>query len=66
MDAWLHEKEKRMSMNHCEDADELEGAAIFGLLDEAPSSQPPAWEQIEIGRYKPRRIRGSFRGGELG
>jgi len=25
-----------------------------------------AWEQIEAGRYMPRRIRGSFRGGKLG
>ena len=27
---------------------------------------PKAWEMIEIGRYKPRRIRGSFLGGDLG
>jgi hypothetical protein len=26
----------------------------------------PAWEEIEEGRYRPRRIRGSFRGRELG
>ena len=26
----------------------------------------PAWEMIEAGRYKPRRIRGSYRGRELG
>jgi hypothetical protein len=25
-----------------------------------------AWEMIETGRYMPRRIRGSFRGRELG
>ncbi len=31
-----------------------------------PSSLLPAWEQIENGRYMPRRIRGSFRGRELG
>lgn len=24
------------------------------------------WEQIEAGRFMPRRIRGSFRGGKLG
>jgi hypothetical protein len=24
------------------------------------------WEEIEPGRYMPRRIRGSFRGGKLG
>jgi hypothetical protein len=27
---------------------------------------PPPWELIENGRYMPRRIRGSFRGRELG
>ena len=26
----------------------------------------PAWEEIEAGRYMPRRIRGSFRGRTLG
>ena len=26
----------------------------------------PAWEQIEAGRYMPRRTRGSFPGRELG
>ena len=28
--------------------------------------KPVAWEQLEPGRYMPRRIRGSFRGRELG
>ena len=27
---------------------------------------PVAWEQLEPGRYMPRRIRGSYRGGKLG
>jgi len=31
-----------------------------------PESEVPAWEQIEAGRYMPRRIRGSYRGRELG
>ena len=26
----------------------------------------PAWEQVEEGRYMPRRIRGSFKGRALG
>jgi hypothetical protein len=32
------------------------------------SSDPaaPAWELVDAGRYRPRRIRGSFRGRELG
>lgn len=29
-------------------------------------SDPPAWEEIESGRYQPRRIRGSYRGRVLG
>jgi hypothetical protein len=39
----------------------------------SPESQPearaeglPAWEEVETGRYRPRRIRGSFLGAELG
>jgi hypothetical protein len=32
----------------------------------AQSAEPAAWEQIETGRYMPRRIRGSYRGRELG
>ena len=38
---------------------------------QAPDQPPetadiPAWEEIEAGRFMPRRIRGSFRGGKLG
>lgn len=33
---------------------------------EALSTETPAWELIEEGRYRPRRIRGSFPGRELG
>lgn len=32
----------------------------------ADADSPKAWEQIETGRYQPRRIRGSLRGRELG
>jgi hypothetical protein len=34
---------------------------------EAPVPEAiPAWEEIESGRFMPRRIRGSFRGRTLG
>ena len=32
----------------------------------AQGEKPPAWEMIENGRYRPRRIRGSLLGRELG
>jgi hypothetical protein len=35
-------------------------------FDETSPSQAPAWELLEAGRYRPRRIRGSCRGRELG
>jgi hypothetical protein len=31
-----------------------------------PEDAIPAWEEIEAGRFMPRRIRGSFRGHTLG
>ena len=31
-----------------------------------PASEVAAWEQIEDGRYMPRRVRGSCHGRELG
>lgn len=36
------------------------------LPGELVTDQIPAWELIDTGRYMPRRIRGSFRGRELG
>jgi hypothetical protein len=35
-------------------------------MDEAQSGEVQPWEQIEAGRYMPRRIRGSCRGRTLG
>ena len=32
----------------------------------SPDTDIPAWEEIETGRFMPRRIRGSFRGRTLG
>ncbi len=44
--------------------------ADVGALPHIPGeweSEPvPAWELVDTGRYMPRRIRGSFRGRELG
>ena len=48
------------------DAGEHEETVIPQAADESLAEQPQAWEQIENGRYMPRRIRGSFRGRELG
>lgn len=39
---------------------------IESLAGDSPVPEATAWEQIELGRYRPRRIRGSFRGRELG
>jgi len=36
------------------------------LLPDPEVETAPAWEQLEAGRYMPRRIRGSYRGRELG
>jgi hypothetical protein len=41
-----------------------EKAANFGVLPDTDHVAP--WEMIEAGRYMPRRIRGSYRGRELG
>jgi hypothetical protein len=41
-------------------------AALITSLDLEPEAPFPAWEQIERGRFMPRRVRGSFRGGVLG
>jgi hypothetical protein len=35
-------------------------------LTRTPSETPQAWEEIEDGRYQPRRVRGSCIGRELG
>ena len=40
-----------------------EQAISFGIL---PEENVPAWAEIENGRFQPRRVKGSFRGRELG
>ena len=39
---------------------------LLPLIDSRAEDEPPAWELLEAGRYMPRRIRGSYRGRELG
>jgi hypothetical protein len=43
-----------------------DGAASAPPVPAAEASDAPAWEMIDKGRYMPRRIRGSYRGRELG
>ena len=50
-------------MRNPDTADEHEQAISYGIL---PEENVPAWAQIESGRFQPRRIKGSFRGRELG
>jgi hypothetical protein len=39
---------------------------LLHIPGEVETGEFEAWEQIDTGRYMPRRIRGSFRGRELG
>jgi hypothetical protein len=38
-------------------------AVSYGIL---PEENVRAWAELETGRYQPRRVKGSFRGRELG
>jgi hypothetical protein len=49
-----------------QDRDELEGTELVPSSPPAQVADPLAWEEIDAGRYMPRRIRGSFRGRVLG
>ena len=40
--------------------------SVDRILPEAGPQDSPPWEMVGVGRYMPRRIRGSFRGRELG
>ena len=36
------------------------------VIPDGPDEPVRAWEEIEPGRFMPRRVRGSFQGGKLG
>jgi hypothetical protein len=40
--------------------------SVGRTFPQTAEEEAPAWQMIEAGRYMPRRIRGSFRGRELG
>jgi hypothetical protein len=50
----------------CRDVPGPDGAAVPQAPSDTDATNPPPWEQIDTGRYMPRRIRGSCRGRELG
>lgn len=41
-------------------------AASAHFADDSPEGEVPAWEQVDSGRYMPRRIKGSCKGRALG
>ena len=43
-----------------------EQATAAHFTGEVTPGEGPAWEQVEAGRYMPRRIRGSYKGRALG
>jgi hypothetical protein len=53
-------------MNTVGSGRDLRSASLPQIPGEVAADQLLAWEQIESGRFMPRRIRGSFRGRELG
>jgi len=40
--------------------------ALASVAEQDAAPQPQAWEMIENGRYRPRRIKGSLPGRDLG
>ena len=45
---------------------DVEQATTAQFSGEAESGEVPAWEQVDAGRYMPRRIKGSCKGRALG
>jgi hypothetical protein len=53
-----------MIQHHAASAFSLPESPHFSI--ETDQVSPPAWEEIEAGRFMPRRVRGSNRGRALG
>jgi hypothetical protein len=49
-----------------EPADQAEQATSAQFTEPDETVEVPAWEQVDTGRYMPRRIKGSCRGRALG
>ena len=49
-----------------ERAEELEQATDAQFTTQAEPSEVRAWEQVDVGRFMPRRIKGSCKGRALG
>ena len=52
------------TINSSSEVGEQENTSTPSILP--AEAESPAWELVDIGRYRPRRIRGSNRGRELG
>ena len=44
----------------------IEQATAAQFRHEVPDGEVPAWEEVDTGRFMPRRIRGSCKGRALG
>jgi hypothetical protein len=53
-------------MNSNDNRDDAQETQPDQVTGDAGPEDVKAWEEIAAGRFMPRRIRGSFRGGKLG
>jgi hypothetical protein len=53
-------------MENSKPSDDLAGSDSPHFAKDQQPEQYPAWEEVEAGRYMPRRVRGSCQGRALG